>query len=104
MELGGEVVIYDLAPGEVLRVHPGHVGMFEESVNFQITTIRGLQNVIFGGDGLFLGQLTGPGKVWLQTLTLPNLAHALSPYLARRVVAEAAAWRRRRSWVLPARC
>ncbi len=83
VELGGEVVIYDLAPGEVLRVHPGHVGMFEESVNFQITTIRGLQNVIFGGDGLFLGQLTGPGKVWLQTLTLPNLAHALSPYLAR---------------------
>jgi uncharacterized protein (TIGR00266 family) len=83
VELGGEVVTYDLAPGEVLRVHPGHVGMFDESVNFQITTISGLRNAIFGGDGLFLAQLTGPGKVWLQTLTLPNLAHALSPYLGR---------------------
>jgi uncharacterized protein (TIGR00266 family) len=83
IELGGEVVTYDLTPGETLRVHPGHVGMFEESVNFQITTMRGFQNMLFGGDGLFLAQLTGPGKVWLQTLTLPNLAHALSPYLSR---------------------
>jgi len=83
LELSGELVVRDLQPGETLRVHPGHVGMFEESVNFQITTMRGLQNAIFGGDGLFLAQLTGPGKVWLQTLTLPNLAHALSPYLGR---------------------
>jgi len=83
VELGGEVVTYDLAPGETLRAHPGHVGMFEESVNFQITTMHGFQNMLFGGEGLFLAQLTGPGKVWLQTLTLPNLAHALSPYLGR---------------------
>jgi len=83
VELGGEVITYDLAPGEMLRVHPGHVGMFDESVNFQITTMRGFQNMLFGGDGLFLAHLTGPGKVWLQTLTLPNLAHALSPYLGK---------------------
>lgn len=83
VELGGEVVERTLAPGEVLRVHPGHVGMFEERVGFGITTIRGITNIFFGGDGLFLAELTGPGRVWLQTLTLPNLAHALSPYLAR---------------------
>src|SRR6185312_15941169 len=59
----------------------GHVGMFEESVTFDITTIRGIANALFGGDGIFLVQLTGPGRVWLQTLTMPNLAHALSPYL-----------------------
>jgi uncharacterized protein (TIGR00266 family) len=81
VELGGEVVTYDLAPGETLRVHPGHVGMFEESVNFQITMLPGFRNILFGGDGLFLAQVTGPGKVWLQTLTLPNLAHSLAPYL-----------------------
>jgi uncharacterized protein (AIM24 family) len=81
VELGGEVVTYDLAPGETLRVHPGHVGMFEESVNFDVTFMRGFANAIFGGDGLFVAQITGPGKVWLQTLTVPNLAHALSPYL-----------------------
>ena len=83
VELGGEIVSHDLAPGETLMVHPGHVGMFEDSVSFDITTIRGITNALFGGDGLFLVQLTGPGRIWLQTLTIPNLAHALQPYLAR---------------------
>jgi uncharacterized protein (TIGR00266 family) len=83
VELGGEIVSHELAPGESLLVHPGHVGMFEESVAFDITTIRGISNALFGGDGLFLVQLTGPGRIWLQTLTMPNLAHALSPYLAQ---------------------
>jgi uncharacterized protein (AIM24 family) len=81
VELGGEVVARELAPGEMVRVHPGHVGMFEETIQFGITTVPGIRNAIFGGDGIFLAELTGPGKVWLQTLTLPNLAHALQPYL-----------------------
>jgi uncharacterized protein (AIM24 family) len=81
VELGGEVVTYDLAPGESLQVHPGHIGMFQDSVSFDITLMRGITNAIFGGDGLFIARLTGPGLVWLQTLTVPNLAHALSPYL-----------------------
>jgi uncharacterized protein (TIGR00266 family) len=81
VELGGEVVTYDLQPGETLQVHPGHIGMFEESVNFDMTMMKGIKNAIFGGDGLFIARLTGPGKVWLQTLTLPNLAHAIGPYL-----------------------
>ncbi|HVC80023.1 MAG TPA: TIGR00266 family protein [Chloroflexota bacterium] len=79
--LSGEVVIVDLAPGETLRAHPGHVGMFQERVSFDITMMKGISNAIFGGDGLFLAALTGPGRVWLQTLPLPNLAHALVPYL-----------------------
>lgn len=82
VELGGEVVTYDLPAGAVLKVHPGHVGMFEDSVSFDITMMKGFRNVLFGGDGLFLAQLTGPGKVWLQTLTVPNLAHALTPYIS----------------------
>jgi uncharacterized protein (TIGR00266 family) len=81
VELGGEVVTYELAPGETLRVHPGHVGMFETAVNFDIVRIKGIRNMLFGGDGIFLAQLTGPGRVWLQTLTISNLAHALAPYL-----------------------
>jgi len=55
--------------------------MFESAVGFDIVRIKGITNMLFGGDGIFLAQLTGPGKVWLQTLTLSNLAHALSPYL-----------------------
>jgi uncharacterized protein (AIM24 family) len=80
-ELQGEIVEKDLQPGETIRVHPGHVGMLDASVQFSITTVPGIRNVLFGGDGLFLVQLTGPGKVWLQSLPLPNLAHAISHYL-----------------------
>jgi uncharacterized protein (TIGR00266 family) len=81
VSLSGEVVTIDLAPGETIKVHPGHVGMFEERVPFDVTLMKGVSNAIFGGDGLFLATLTGPGRVWLQTLPLPNLAHALIPYL-----------------------
>jgi uncharacterized protein (TIGR00266 family) len=79
--LSGEMITYDLPPGQSIRVHPGHVGIFEERVRFEMTTIRGVTNMFFGGDGIFLVRLTGPGRVWLQTLPLPNLAHALIPYL-----------------------
>ena len=81
VELGGEIVTRDLAPGETLRVHPGHVGMFEQTVSFEITRITGIKNMLFGGDGIFLAALTGPGRVWLQTLTISGLAHAMIPYL-----------------------
>lgn len=81
IELDGEVVSYDLRQGETMRVHPGHVGMFEASVRFQITRIPGIRNMLFGGDGIFLAALTGPGRIWLQSLPLSNLAHALRPYL-----------------------
>lgn len=83
VELGGEIVTYDLQPGESIQVHPGHIGMFEDSINFDMRFMRGITNALFGGDGLFIAHLTGPGKVWLQTLTLPNLAHALLPYMGK---------------------
>ena len=81
VELGGEVITYELAAGETIMVHPGHVGMFTDQINFDVTLLPGIKNMFFGGDGIFVARLTGPGKVWLQSLTLPNLAHALSPYL-----------------------
>ncbi len=83
IEVGGELVCYDLAPGQNLRVHPGHVGAFSNTVQFDITMVRGVSNVLFGGDGLFLASLTGPGRIWLQSFTLPNFAHALAPYLPK---------------------
>jgi uncharacterized protein (TIGR00266 family) len=81
LELSGELVVRDLQPGETLRVHPGHVGAFQSSVTFQITTVPGIKNMIFGGDGIFLASLTGPGRIWLQTLPIAKLAHALSRYM-----------------------
>jgi uncharacterized protein (TIGR00266 family) len=81
LELSGEVIPKDLAPGEVLRVHPGHVGAFQSSVSFQIARVPGIRNMIFGGDGVFLAALTGPGRVWLQTLPISRLAHQLAQYM-----------------------
>jgi uncharacterized protein (TIGR00266 family) len=83
LELSGELIMKNLAPGEVLRVHPGHVGAFQSSVGFNITTVPGLKNAIFGGDGIFLAVLQGPGTVYLQTLPISRLAHQISEYLPR---------------------
>jgi uncharacterized protein (TIGR00266 family) len=81
VELHGEVVTYDLPPGNTIRVHPGHVGMYQETVQFNLTSVPGIKNALFGGDGLFLAALTGPGRVWLQSMCLSNLAHAISHYM-----------------------
>jgi uncharacterized protein (TIGR00266 family) len=81
IELSGELIVKDLQPGEMLLVHPGHVGAYQASVPFQITTVPGIRNKIFGGDGIFLASLTGPGRVWLQTLPISKLAHKLMEYM-----------------------
>ncbi len=80
-EIPGEVEMVELAPGETIKVDPGHVAVYETTVNFDITRIKGAANVLFGGEGLFIASLTGPGKVWLQTLTLPDLASRLAPLM-----------------------
>lgn len=81
IELSGEVTTYQLAPGQTLLVHPGHVGLFQETVSFQITRFRGVRNILFGDNGFHLVALTGPGEIWLQSMPLPLLAHAIAPYL-----------------------
>ncbi|HYZ54968.1 MAG TPA: AIM24 family protein [Streptosporangiaceae bacterium] len=90
IELSGELVHYTLHPGQTLLVHPGHVGMFEASVQFTITRVPGIANKLFGEDGFYLVALTGPGQVWLQSMPLPNLAHALAPYIAQQTAPESA--------------
>ena len=90
IELSGELIHYTLQPGQTLMVHPGHVGMFEASVQFQITRVPGIMNMAFGDDGFHLVALTGPGQVWLQSMPLPILAHALDPYLSHQGAPQAA--------------
>ena len=75
----GESVVAE--SGEMIKVHPGHVGMFEGRVSFELDHVKGIKNMVFGGDGIFLAKLTGPGKVWLQTPPLPTLAASMIPYL-----------------------
>ena len=77
LDLSGEVVERELAPGEKLLVHAGHVGVQSPSVDFDIQMIRGFRNVLFGGEGLFYATLTGPGHVTLQTLPFSRLANRI---------------------------
>ena len=79
----GEIVEYTLAPGQVMKVDTGHVAMFEPSVSFDIEMMKGFKNILFGGEGLFLAKLTGPGRVWLQTMPMSKLAGAIMQYLPR---------------------
>ena len=81
VEIPGEVREIELAAGEMMKVDPGHLAMFEPSVDYDIAAVKGLKNVLFAGEGLFLATLKGPGKVWLQTLPLSNLAMKLSRYM-----------------------
>jgi uncharacterized protein (AIM24 family) len=81
LDLSGELIERTLAPGERLLVHAGHVGIFEPSVGFDIQMVRGFKNLLFGGEGLFLATLTGPGHIWLQSMPIMNLAEELARYL-----------------------
>lgn len=77
VEMDGSIMEYELQAGQLLKVDTGHVAMFEPTVQFDITTVKGFTNVLFGGEGLFLGTLTGPGRVWLQTMPFENLANEI---------------------------
>ena len=81
IELSGEVATYELAAGQSLLVHPGHAGLFQDSVSFTVIRLPGIANRYMGADGHHLIQLTGPGNVWLQSMPIPVLAAALSHYL-----------------------
>ncbi|RXE57368.1 hypothetical protein ABH15_04585 [Methanoculleus taiwanensis] len=79
----GDVIEMTLAPGEVVKVETGLVVGFEKTVDYSIAMAGGVSTVLFGGEGLFLTTLTGPGKVILQSMDLAKLAAALVPYLPR---------------------
>lgn len=81
VEIDGDVVERDLAPGEVLQIDQGHLAMYEPTVNFDITTVKGLKNMFFSGEGIFLGKLVGPGKVYLQTMPFSNLVDEIAKRL-----------------------
>lgn len=81
LDLSGEVVQRDLAPGERLLVHAGHVGIMDPSIAFDIQLVPGFRNILFGGEGLFLATLTGPGRVALQSMPVVNLAEEIGRYL-----------------------
>ena len=83
-EIDGSVQEIDLAPGQQIKVETGHVALFESTVSYDIESVKGFKNIFFGGQGLFLTTLTGPGKVYLQTLTAHDMAQKLIPYMPKQ--------------------
>lgn len=81
-EIDGSVVELDLKEGEQIKIETGHVALFESTVSYDVESVKGFKNVMFGGQGLFLTTLTGPGRVWLQTLTARDMAQKLNPYIS----------------------
>jgi len=81
VELTGAAIRYELAAGESLRAHPGHVGMFDSMMGFQVMRVPGVANRHFGGNTHHFAVLSGPGTAWLQSTPLPVLATSLAPYL-----------------------
>ena len=76
---GGDFIDFHLAAGEQLQVETGSIVAFEESVDYDIQFVGGIKTAIFGGEGLFLATLTGPGKVVLQSMTLQKMRRELAP-------------------------
>lgn len=80
-ELDGSIRELELAPGQKIVIDTGNVAAWESTVSYSSEMVKGFKNVLFGGEGLFLTTLTGPGKIWLQTMALSDLASALVPFL-----------------------
>lgn len=81
IEIDGDLVQYELAAGQQIVVSTGNVAGFESSVSINIQPVQGAKNIFFGGEGLFHTVLTGPGRIWLQTMPIFNVAQAIIPYI-----------------------
>jgi len=82
VHMGGTVVERELGPGEVLHVDTGCLAAMTADVDFDLVQAGAIKSMIFGGEGMFFARLTGPGRVWLQSLPLSRLAgriHAAAP-------------------------
>jgi len=80
LEVDGDVVEKDLYPGEVIKVDTGNIVAFQNGMSYEVETVHGFKNILFGGEGLFLTKITGPGKIILQTQNIKDFAATLSKY------------------------
>lgn len=82
LECDGNVVKKDIKKGEVLKVDTGHIVAITEGINLDVEVVKGLKNIVFGGEGIFLTTLSGEGTVWLQSMPISKLAGVVAPYIA----------------------
>lgn len=82
--VGGEISQIDLEAGQKIRVDTGNLAFFDASIDYSVERVKGVKNIIWGGEGLFLATCTGPGRVWVQSLPVSELAGKLAEYLPGR--------------------
>ena len=80
-EFNGHVLEYELGPGEELIVETGNLAAMTASCDMDIITVKGIKNKFFGGEGFFNTKITGPGKVWVQSMSPQEMANALARFL-----------------------
>jgi uncharacterized protein (TIGR00266 family) len=83
LEVDGSVEKYTLAPGQAYTINPGNIAAYSPSCTVSLETIKGLKNVLFGGEGLFVVRAIGPGDIYLQTMTAQNIAKSIIPFLPK---------------------
>ena len=88
VEIDGYAVEYDLKPGQEIVVETGHVATMSESCSMDLVKVKGVKNILFGGEGLFNTIITGPGKVTLQSMPAMMLAKSIAPYIPTSSSAE----------------
>jgi uncharacterized protein (TIGR00266 family) len=81
LEIDGHCKEYELAAGESIIIDTGHLAAMSETCTMDIETVKGVKNIFLGGEGLFHTRVTGPGKVYIQSMPLINTANALIPFL-----------------------
>ncbi|VVC03781.1 Mitochondrial biogenesis AIM24 [Candidatus Bilamarchaeum dharawalense] len=83
VEIDGEVFEMNLKAGEKMKIDTGSIAMFEPTIKYEVEMVKGVKNMLFGGEGLFLATLEGPGKIWLQTMPASSLAQKIIPYIPK---------------------
>jgi len=80
-EFDGHVVEYDLMPGQSIIVDTGYLAAMEATCSMEIQTVPGVKNMVFGGEGIFNTVITGPGRIYIQTMPVSAVAGAIRPYI-----------------------
>ena len=81
VEIDGDAVQYELAAGQTMYLDTGYLAMMDSTVTMDIEMVKGAKNILFGGEGLFNTKVTGPVRIWIQTMPIINLAQSIIPYI-----------------------
>ena len=82
IEIDGHCVEYNLEAGQSMILGTGYLAAMSESCTMDVESVKGVKNVLFGGEGLFNTRVTGPGKIWVQSMPIVSTAAAIAPYIA----------------------